>query len=96
MKDITALVINIFNMLNLTTSTGKVPPPLPPAPEPQKKQFCAKADFHDDDKDMVDLLKDEEVEEIEPDKGGWTKVLKKDGKQGLVPTSFLSGESKLV
>ena len=87
-----------YTQLNSTTSKGKTqpPPPPPPAPEPQKKQFCAKADFHDDDKDMVDLLKDEEVEEIEPDKGGWTKVLKKDGKQGLVPTSFLSGESKLV
>ena len=64
---------------------------MPPPPAPKKKQFCAKHNFHDDDNDTVDLSKDEEVEEIEPDKGGWTKVKKTNGTQGLVPTTFLSG-----
>jgi len=27
---------------------------------------------------------------MEPNNGGWTKVQKKDGNQGLVPTSYLS------
>ena len=40
---------------------------------------------------MVDLLTGEEVEEVAPDDGGWTKVQKRDGTQGLVPTNYLSG-----
>ena len=40
-------------------------------------------------------MTDEEVEEMEPDNEGWTKVHKKDGKQGLVPTSYLTGQSEI-
>ena len=40
-------------------------------------------------------MTDEEVEEVEPDDGGWTKVQKSDGTQGLVPTDYLSGCQRL-
>merc|ERR1711892_1367445 len=39
---------------------------------------------------QIDLHKDEEVEEIEADEKGWTKIKNKQGDTGLVPTELLS------
>ena len=69
--------------------TGRKPPPSLKAPVSQKKKFLAKESFHDDEDDYVDLKTDEEVEELEPSDGGWTKIQKQDGAKGLVPTDYL-------
>ena len=37
------------------------------------------------------MVTDEEVEERKADREGWTRVKKKDGSKGLVPTNFLRG-----
>lgn len=39
--------------------------------------------------DEVDLDPDDEVQELDPDDGGWTRVKKEDGEEGLVPTNHL-------
>ena len=39
------------------------------------------------------MVTDEEVEERKADREGWTRVKKKDGSKGLVPTAFLKGRS---
>ena len=39
------------------------------------------------------MVTDEEVEERKTDREGWTRVKKKDGSKGLVPTAFLKGRS---
>ena len=54
-----------------------------------QKNYRAKQSFHDDEDDYVDLKTDEEVEELEPSDGGWTKIQKQDGAKGLVPTNYL-------
>ena len=33
------------------------------------------------------------MKEVEEDREGWTRVKKKDGSKGLVPTAFLKGRS---
>ena len=55
------------------------------------KKYRGNKSFHDEEDGYVDLVTDEEVEEVEPDDGGWTKIQKRDGAQGLVPTDYLSG-----
>ena len=37
------------------------------------------------------MVTDEEVEERKADREGWTRVKKKDGSKGFVPTNFLKG-----
>ena len=70
---------------------GRKKPPPPRAPKPQMKKYRAKQSFHDKEDGCVDLCTDEEVEEVEADDSGWTKIKKRDGAQGLVPTAYLSG-----
>ena len=42
-----------------------------------------------EEEDEVDLDNGEEVEELNPDDGGWTRVRKEDSEEGLVPTDSL-------
>ena len=70
---------------------GRKKPPPARASVPQMKKYRAKQSFQDKEDDYVDLCTDEEVEEVEPDDGGWTKIQKRDGAQGLIPTDYLSG-----
>ena len=69
--------------------TGRKQPPPLKAPPSQKKKFLAKQTFHDEEVEYVDLETDEEVEQLEPSDGGWTKIQKQDGAKGLVPTNYL-------
>ena len=39
--------------------------------------------------DGVELQEGEKVERISPDNVGWTSVKKSNGREGIVPTSFL-------
>ena len=71
---------------------GRKKPPPARASVPQMKKYRANQNFHSSGVDgYVDLVKDEEVEEVESDNGGWTKIQRRDGTQGVVPTDYLSG-----
>ena len=59
----------------------------------KRRKLIAVQDFQAKDRRCVNLVREEVVKEIEADKDGWTKVKKKDGSRGLVPSAFLKGKS---
>ena len=59
--------------------------------KPQRKRFMALHAFQAKDERFVDLVTGEVVKEVEADIDGWTRVKKKNGSKGLVPTNFLRG-----
>jgi len=54
-----------------------------------KKWLAAQAHDCEDAPDQMSLEKNETLQELVPDKNGWTRVKNKDGQEGLIRTYFL-------